>query len=235
MIRTVVFISLILGIVASILLGIFSNGGNNKVLFEAYKLVLTFTLIGVFGALVKAAIDITISKQKEESCRYEEWEKNRSDIIREFTDIYSKFYSLRKLYHSARSSKNQIYKIGTEEYETLIRNCLNDAINLEGRYGGIKVSIIHHFNLPSGSYGYKTIDELINQKLAAQDKKHETRCSLDILGESFDDWRHALEQERKIEVSDNIWSTYEEILDFIESSKFQINANKRIQNGKSIA
>ena len=221
MTRYTVFAIIFLGIITSVFLGILSDGGKEKFFFETYKIVASFTLVGILGALVKAGIDVTISKQKDDKRRYDEWEKQRTGILYEFTQIYSEFYSLRKLYHSARSEKNTIYTTETPEYESLFRDCLNKAVELEGRFGGLKVTIIRHFGLPTGDYGKKMVDELLVLKDTAGEEKQKLRYSLDILGESFDDWRHALEQDRKIKLANKMWSTYEEILGFLDSTRYQ--------------
>jgi hypothetical protein len=201
------------------------------VLIESYKVLLTFTLLGVIALFVKAAIDARLDDeresrrrheeaQKESSRRYEEWERTRASIIAEFIDIFSQFYSLRKLYHSARSRSNRIYRKPSPEYEQLLRRCLKKTTDLEGRYGALKTWIIRHFGLPTGDFGYKEIPELIKKKEQAVTEAQRLRCSLDILGEAYDDWRHALEKGRKIEVTES-WNEYEQLLGFLDQQTWQ--------------
>lgn len=224
--RYIVFtIVILIGVVVSIVLGVYSSVGNEKIFLETYKIVLSFTLVGILGGFVKAGIDVSIAKQKDNERLYDEWEKRRTNILFEFTQIYSEFYSLRKLYHSARSENNTIYAVGTSEYKTLFRDCLNKAVDLEGRFGGLKVAIIRHFNLPMGDYGAKYIDELLELKAGTEEQKLVMRYSLDILGELYDDCRHALEQDRKIKMSNEMWSIYEELLGFLDSARYQKENN----------
>jgi hypothetical protein len=48
--------------------------------------------------------------------------------------------------------------------------------------------------LLTGDFGYKDVKELLELKKNINDVKKELRCSLDILGETYDDWRQALEK-----------------------------------------
>ncbi len=216
-----------IGIILILVTAFLSDSGDHKLFLETYKILLSFMLIGIIGAFVKMIFDLTMAKQKDEDRHYEEWEKERVGILYEFTHIFSEFYSLRKLYHSARSDNNTIYKVDTQDYFILIRECLKKAVDLEGRFGALKITIIRHFGLPMGDYGTKKISKLKETKQSEKDKNKKLRHSLDILGESFDDWRHALEQNRKINLSNEIWKIYEEILCFLDSRKYHaVEENK---------
>ena len=144
--------------------------------------------------------------------------RRRLNILKEFADIYSEFYSLRKLYHSARSSRNGIYDSDSEDFKKLIRDILQRSVDLEGRYGALKVLAITHFNLPRGDFTQKQISELREQISKATDPCLQARSRLDLLGEYYDDWRHALEQNRKINLNDEFFREYERLLAFFEKS-----------------
>jgi len=49
--------------------------------------------------------------------------------------------------------------------------------------------------------------------------KEIARLKLDMLGEYYDDWRHALEKGRKINVDEEFWSGYDWLLHFLEQRK----------------
>lgn len=213
--------------ILSIILCVAAWWTDNVVILETYKLVLSFTLLGILGILVKAVVDSRLDAekesrrkyeeaQKEQGRRYEEWEKARVAIIKEFIHIFSAYYSLSKHYHSASSGKNQIYDKSSPEYLAFLRTCLERAADLEGKYGALKMLIVRHFNLPGGDLGFKEIPVLLQKKKLAATEHERLRCTLDLLGQAYDDWRHALEQARRIEVS-NSWTAYEEILGYLES------------------
>lgn len=216
-----VFITIIIGIVYFILT--FNSTSSStappytNLILETYKTLLTFSLITTGGIFLKAVIDQVIEKDRNnkiESARYEE---TRKLLLKEFTTIFSEFYSIRKLYHSAISHDN-IYEKNSNDLKALIRQLLQKSVDLEGRYGSLKVLAITHFDLPRGEYQKKTIKELSQLVLAAKDKKSLARYRLDLLGESYDDWRHAFEEKRKIKVDDEFWRGYELLLKFLENS-----------------
>jgi hypothetical protein len=213
--------------ILSVVLFVVAWQTDNVVILETYKLVLSFTLLGILGVVVKAVVDSRLEaerdsrrryeeQQKEQNRRYEEWEKKRSEIIHEFVHIFSAYYSLSKHYHSASSGKNQIYDRASPEYLAFLRTCLEKAADLEGRYGALKMLIVRHFGLPGDDLGFKEIAVLLQKKKLALTEKEQLRCTLDLLGQAYDDWRHALEQSRRIEVATS-WSAYEEILGYLES------------------
>lgn len=233
-----VIFALICSISATVFVGSLAWDSDNKALLETYKLCLSFTLIGTAGTVVKAIVDTTMEEErekkrriaehdKENERRYEAWENTRIKILREFIEIFSTFYSLRKLYHSAYSKSNSIYSKETDEYKSLIRECLKKATDLEGRFGVLKVLIIGHFDLPGGEFEHRPIEKIISDRDKAKDNDERLRLSLDILGEAYDDWRHALEQNRKIDCPTS-WEAYREILAFIDSQRWkpEINGNK---------
>ncbi len=167
------------------------------ILGEIFKGLVTFTLIAVGGAFVKNELERL---------------QRRRQIIEEFVRIYSEFYSIRKLYHSALSDKNNIYVKDSADTVKLKHQLLKDCVELEGRYGALKILAITHFNFPKGDYRRKSVLELREELELATDPKNAARLKLDILGETYDDWRHALEENRKIKVIEEIWKTYEELL-----------------------
>lgn len=215
----------------TILIGIAAWRTDHPILIETYKFLLGFTLVSVIGVAVKSVVDSRLDAEKEsrrrydeaekeKSRRYEEWEGVRGAIMTEFTDIFSQFYSIRKLYHSALGSKNILYDKSSPQYTDLLRSCLQRATDLEGRYGALKMLIIRHFSLPIEGLVYDDINILLQKKSNAVNEKDQLRFALDILGEAYDDWRHALEQGRKIDVSES-WSAYTEVLGFLDKQTWQ--------------
>ena len=92
-------------------------------------------------------------------------------------------------------------------------------MDLEGRFGALKILTITHFKLPHGEYQKKSIDELKQLLCEKKDERELARIRLDLLGEYYDDWRHALEQKRKIKVDDTFYRSYDWLLKFAEESK----------------
>ena len=188
------------------------------ILLEAFKILLSFSLITTGGVVIKGLVDQLLSDERDRRIQATRYEETRQSILEEFADIYSDFYSIRKLYHSARSSRNNIYQIDSEEYKKLVRDILQRSVDLEGRYGALKVLAITHFNLPRGEFRKKEIPELKQQISKSEDKEKEARLRLDLLGEYYDDWRHALEQNRKIDVNDEFFLEYERLLAYFEKA-----------------
>jgi hypothetical protein len=88
-----------------------------------------------------------------------ELSRRRTGIIREFIDIFSQFYSVRKLYQSARHHP-QIYNQNSDEYDALTKELLKKCVELVGRYGALKMLAIYHFGLPDDDLGTKPIEVL---------------------------------------------------------------------------
>ena len=86
------------------------------------------------------------------------------------------------------------------------------------------VPIIQHCALPTGDYRYKDVDELLGLIKKTTDDKAKLRYAMDLLGELYDDWRHAFEQARNIEEPVQLWSTYEQVLAFLSASRFKAKA-----------
>jgi hypothetical protein len=84
----------------------------------------------------------------------------------------------------------------------------------------LKVLIIRHFGLTPGDLGFRGIRDLSRKMETASTEKERLRFALEILGEAYDDWRHALEQDRRIQVTES-WNAYEEILAFLEKQTWQ--------------
>jgi len=121
---------------------------------EAFKILLTFTLVALGGALIKGAIDASLDRERDKRARIEQRNERRSGILREFSEIFSQFYSVRKLYHSAKDHES-IYDSNSTYYRELIRELLRRSVDLEGRYGAVKILAIHHYHLPQNELGTK--------------------------------------------------------------------------------
>lgn len=194
-----------------------SNAGSPyaNLLFETYKTLLTFSLVTTGGIFLKALIDRVIEKDRYKQIESNRREETRKILLKEFTTLFSEFYAIRKLYHSAISHE-AIYEQKSADLKILIRQLLQKSVDLEGRYGSLKVVAITHFDLPRGEYQRKSLLELKGLIAAADTEKKLARYRLDLLGESYDDWRHALEDNRKIHVDDAFWKGYELLLAFLE-------------------
>ena len=55
------------------------------------------------------------------------------------------------------------------------------------------------------------------------------RYTLDILGQAYDDWRHALEQKREIRSKESklAWNEYEDVLEFLNQQTWEIRFNRK--------
>jgi hypothetical protein len=211
---------------------------------EAFKILLTFTLVALGGALIKGAIDASLDRERDKRARIEQRNERRSGILKEFSDIFSQFYSARKLYHSAKDHEN-IYDSNSTYYTKLIRELLRRSVDLEGRYGAVKILVIHHYHLPQNELSRKRMQELTlrvsklkeSVRENAEDERILIRSRLDLLGELYDEWRHALEENKKISdsvVGAAVWENYEALLKFLakdEGSAASETASPRALQG----
>jgi hypothetical protein len=213
---------------------------------ELFKALLVFTLAVWGGALIKNVIDEASEKQQR-----------RDAIRKEFIEIFSQFYSVRKLYHSLMEH-NQ----GNAEYTTTKQELLRKSVELEGRYGGLKTLAINHLGLSVKDLGTKEVHTLVDRidKAERELEEHHHRKSaivrdlirdrFDLLGQLYDGWRHALEQDRKIgqssrscnkniDVPKEVWKNYEvllqylitgEVLNQMESKRQSRVMGNRLQN-----
>ncbi len=186
-----------------------------NLILETYKTLLTFSLVTTGGIFLKALIDQVIENDRNKQVESNRYEETRKIILKEFTSLFSDFYSIRKLYHSAISHED-IYEKNSNDLKILVRQLLQKSVDLEGRYGSLKVMAITHFDLPRGEYQKKPIDEIKKIIATVDDEKTLARYRLDLLGESYDDWRHAFEKRRKIQIDDEFWKGYELLLKFLE-------------------
>jgi len=107
---------------------------SSFVLQELYKAGLALALV-TFGS---ASLKIVLEHQRERRAAAQQWADRRDSIIREFVKIFSNFYSVRKLYHSAQE-KSGVYQPGTDDYDRLKKELLKRSTELEGRLGALKV------------------------------------------------------------------------------------------------
>ena len=179
---------------------------RSAVFGDLFKGLFSFTLVVWGGAFIKRAIDTSLDERER-----------RNGLIKEFIEIFSQFYSVRKLYDSARQHP-QVYGQTSEECAALRKELLRKSVELEGRYGALKILAINHFSLPADDLGTKKIDELMDNIHQAERNVRERkdvfkntralmRAQFDLLGELYDEWRHALEQDCGIGQSTRIAST----------------------------
>jgi hypothetical protein len=194
-----------------------NSSSGAEIAGEAFKILLTFTFVALGGALIKGAVDSSLDQQRAQRSRTEQNEERQTAIIKEFVNIFSEFYSIRKLYHSARTHPH-IYDLQSDEYARLVKDILKKSVELEGRYGALKILVINHFALPDENYTTKSRAELQRRIDQIKDRPiqeripESMRLRLDLLGELYDDWRHALERECSISVGAQVWEIYEALL-----------------------
>jgi DNA-binding helix-hairpin-helix protein with protein kinase domain len=66
--------------------------------------------------------------------------------------------------------------------------------------------------------GAKRVDDVRAKLDVESDAALRMRLMFDLLGEAYDDWRHALEERRKITMTEDVWSTYEKLLQFLQTA-----------------
>lgn len=186
-------------------------------LLEAFKTLLTFSLITTGGIALKTFIDQVLEKERNNQTETNRYEETRKLILKEFATIFSEFYSVRKLYHSAISHE-ALYKKNSTELNLLLRHVLQKSVDLEGRFGALKISAITHFNLPRSEYAKKKVECLLANISSTVDQGQKLRYRLDLLGECYDDWRHAVEEQRKIKVDKEFYTSYDLLLTFFENT-----------------
>jgi hypothetical protein len=194
-----------------------------KTLFTSF---VTFAIITIGGLFVKTTIDFSIEKDRANKIKEERIQTLRSNFINELTQIYSGFYSIRKLYHSVLDEENLNYNNSDNEKTMLFRDLLAKSVDLEGRYGALKVNIAIYYNLELDKWGSKNIDKLNNALKKETDPKIKYRLKLDLIGEYFDEWRHSIEKEEEIDDKVFITVHYTEVLSFLNDNSIYLISQK---------
>jgi hypothetical protein len=241
-IRSAIYLGLGLSVVAA--LGLLLSGGFSQaatsaslqIIFqELLRAALTFTLIAVGGGYIKFLSDNFLEEQRTKQAKLDEREAQRRSIIEAFVNTFSGFYSLRKYYEEFTS------QVGDKEFK---KDFLVKCTELEGQYGALKVRAIQHFELPAGMFETqkicalekelgeldKTLKETettIDSKEAVQ-KVQETarkaaRVRLDLLGQYYDLWRHALRDDNPKEIlakplREDLWRQYTGLLIYFQKN-----------------
>lgn len=177
-------------------------------LAEGLKASLAFTFVAVGGALFKAVLDEHAERRTRLQTQADQWQEERKDLIRETATIFSEFYRIRKLYDSHNIIEG-----------TLQQSMLRESVDLEGRYGALKVQALIHLGLPLGDFGYKPFVELHKAIDSERDPKMRGRLWFDYLSEAFDGWRHAIVQGKAIDRSAAACEAYEQVLGILMRSK----------------
>ncbi len=199
------------------------------ILADAFKATLIFAVITGGGTFLKSVVDQVLERQRARRSTEVRFEEIRRSILERLAEVHSQFYSVRKLYHSARSSHNNIYSPQEKEFIELTRDLLKESVDLEGQFGALKILAISHFGLPTGDFGFKDSTQLESRLAETEDSFRAARLRLDLLGEGYDDWRHAIEENRKIVTSEALWSSYEALIDFLQSQTFEQWEKRRTQ------
>src|SRR6516165_2882665 len=85
---------------------------RSAVFGDLFKGLFSFTLVVWGGAFIKRAIDTSLDERER-----------RNGLIKEFIEIFSQFYSVRKLYDSARQHP-QVYGQTSDECAALRKELL---------------------------------------------------------------------------------------------------------------
>jgi hypothetical protein len=192
-----------------------------KILQDSFKTILTFTIVILGGTLIKSRVEEFIHKVREKNRKSEVWENEKGRLVKEMADVFSGFYSVRKLWETYKTGP-LIYCSNDNEQVELRKELTSKAVELEGKYGALKILIISHFKLREGGYGTKTINDLLHQKKKLSKSDEILRINLDLLGEAFDYWRHAFRENGTIEQKKLAWQIYEEILFSLSKSEVQL-------------
>lgn len=200
------------------------NARVATVLEESLKASLTFALIALGGSLIKRVVDADLEERRAARDAAEQLverqhadrraaEDRRRRVLDELAAVFSGFYSVRKLYHSAISKRHSVYSNDAAALLNLRRKLLEQATDLEGRYGAVKVQALISLGLHAGDLQYKTLGQL-QERIAdpETDDCLRQRLWFDVLGEAFDGWRHALERDEEIETIGLAWGGYEQAL-----------------------
>jgi hypothetical protein len=181
---------------------------------ELLKGAFSFVIIVIGGTVIKLVVDTSLERQRERRADAHQDHERRRAVVDELVAVYSGFYAARKLYHSAISSHNSLYSADDEAIANLRRALLERIVELDGRYGAVKMLALTTFGLRTDFLGVKEAKQLRVEVAQEQDPKFKIRLMLDLLGEAYDDWRHALEDKRKIAMAVDVWETYEPLLQF---------------------
>ncbi|HEX6096775.1 MAG TPA: hypothetical protein VF432_10665 [Thermoanaerobaculia bacterium] len=194
------------------------------VLEESLKASLAFALIALGGTLIKRVVDADLEERRvareateqimeRQHANRRAAEDRRREVLNELAAVFSGFYSLRKLYHSAISTRHSVYSNDDAALLDLRRKLLAQTTDLEGRYGAVKVQALISLDFHVGDLQYKTLHQL-QEDIAdtATDDRLRQRLWFDLLGEAFDGWRHALERDVEIETIGLAWQGYEQAL-----------------------
>lgn len=192
------------------------------ILKELLKYLLAFVIVSFGGVVIKLSVDRILDRQRslrESAVREEE---TRRIIMKEFAEIYSGFYTIRKHYHSLRLEENSVYAELSASIPSILDNLLRKSVELEGRFGALKALAVMHFSLPTEQLTDTKIISKLRVKLKnAKNSRERARIQLDLIGEFYDDWRHALEENREIFTENKtqraeFYDTYRDLLTFFE-------------------
>jgi hypothetical protein len=198
---------------------------------EVFKASLGFLLVVCGGAMIKGVVDTELDKRKTErewQSKADErrrselaaWEERKRLLLQELARIFSGFYTVRKLHHSITKRQAAPYQNDPQEVEKVKRGLLRECVELEGRYGALKVQALLLLHLPAGDLGWKNINELTARLASTTDPRQIVRLRFDVLGEAFDGWRHALEKGDRITTGPQAWAEYEFLLGHLTSAQF---------------
>jgi hypothetical protein len=193
------------------------------ILKELVKYLLAFVIVSFGGVVIRHPVDRVLQRQRslrESAVREEE---TRRTIVKEFAEIYSGFYTIRKHYHSLRKKENKVYAELSASIPSILDDLLRRSVELEGRFGALKALSVIHFGLPTEKLTEtKNIEDLLEKLKNATASRERARIQLDLIGEWYDDWRHALEKgesiftEKDTDQRATFYDTYRDLLAFFE-------------------
>ena len=191
----------------------------NEVLLEGIKAFMTLVVLGIIGLLIRNWIDTKSRRKEDKEVAKNEALEFKRNIIDEYIDVFSSFYSIRKLYHSALDPKNRI--LDDAERKKIMIDSLKNSTKQAGKYGTLKVRIINHYKLPKDNWDAKKIKELESGIEESEQPNEVFRMQLDLMGEYYDMWLNSIELGSHIDAEGNpkFYKLYNDILTTLEARR----------------
>ena len=193
----------------------------NEVLMESIRAFLSLIVLGVMGLLIRNWIDAKGRRKEEKEIAKNESLEFKRNIIDEYINTFSVFYSIRKMYHSALEPHNEI--LNDEDRKQLKIEALRSSTKQAGKYGTLKVRIINHYKLPKDNWDSKEIRELEHDIEECEQPNDIFRMQLDLLGCYYDKWLDSIERGQRIDAEGNqrFYKLYNDILTTLEARRIE--------------
>jgi hypothetical protein len=191
----------------------------NTILLKAIDAVLSLFVLGFIGLLIRNWVEAKTNRKIERENKLNEAMEFKRNIVDEYINIYSEFYSIRKLYHSTLLPTN--HALEETDRKNLKIEALRSTTRHEGKYGTLKVRIINHYKLPKDNWEWKPMEDLEAEIEECQHPNVVFRTQLDLMGEYYDLWRNSIEEGKRIGVEgdEKFYKLYNDILTTLEARK----------------